>query len=586
MYYLRLLCIVCLALKASYIHPEGTYTKKQFVHICQQAATNDVAFSQFKRNPYYRYFLENVSYEEGLKALEAIRKEYPELLDFSEQFRLNDSLGNPIVYNYDNLGKFSPTTLRYIKIAGDLKREFGDKLNHMHILEIGGGYGGLCKILADICHFASYTILDLPQCNALSRKYLGLMGIKNVHFIDQTAFDQIQKYDLVISNLAFSKMERTEQTIYLEKTIKSSPNGYLTMDLAGDAGDQLSMEELIYELCMADKQGRVLSEKPLMLAENKRLLWKNDNDRRSTKLQKKKYLYPTSVPQNQNAITYSLHSGLFEDILMAYAHAKWIARQYGLPFLYRPFLFSDELRLSELDQHLEGPFHFKKTLTISHISQLLEAPPSTLLVIPTASEINSNKLQKDLNKLKIPIDWDDGEFRRELVECLKQKKTGGTTQPTPSTHTAIHVAVDVRRSSKIYTTTSKFRELDYLLYPPQSYYISEILRVAQIFPDKPLVVYIFTDNPNAQQIAINFAIALQNPNIIFSHTLSHQHTLQALLEDIDAMPTFDCLIKCQSNFSIMAELLCDPQIVVTPLHVNFDGKEPIVDQVEIKFKSL
>lgn len=128
--------------------------QKVFTELCTKAACQDKSFSQFKRDPFFTLFAENTSVEEGLVCLELIRARYPDLLSHMEQFRQNDDLGSPITASFDTIGSISPTTLMYMKILGELRKEFGD-LENMRIIEIGGGYGGQCKIISDLFSFRS-----------------------------------------------------------------------------------------------------------------------------------------------------------------------------------------------------------------------------------------------------------------------------------------------------------------------------------------------------------------------------------------------------------------------------------------------
>lgn len=248
---------------------------KAYSSVCQQAADSDLVFSQFKRNPNYTAFVEHLSYLDGINYLKVIKEEYPDLLKRTDQFRQNDLYGNPQVFNYKEIGKFSPTTLRYVKVAGDLKREFGANLSNMHIVEIGGGYGGQCKILADICDFASYTLIDLPACNALSKKYLELMGIKNVHFIDNTAIHDIGQYDLVISNFAFSEFSPQEQIVYWENVIQPTPNGYMTLNFPHIWPETFTLDDMLAKLLASARQGKIEPEIPQTGGDNQLMLWKS-----------------------------------------------------------------------------------------------------------------------------------------------------------------------------------------------------------------------------------------------------------------------------------------------------------------------
>src|ERR1700686_5317941 len=112
-----------------------------YSEIARRAAQNDRAFAKFKRNPFYCSILEHVSARQGAQYLEQVQKKWPQLIDEIEKFKVNDEVGDPICFTYPRVGQVSPTTLRYLKVACDLRELFGE-LNAFHIAEIGCGYGG------------------------------------------------------------------------------------------------------------------------------------------------------------------------------------------------------------------------------------------------------------------------------------------------------------------------------------------------------------------------------------------------------------------------------------------------------------
>lgn len=207
-----------------------------------------------------------------MEFLNYILTNYEDLVDLFFKFRENDILGNPVVYDYGKYGIFSPTTLRYIKVAGDLRERFGD-LSQMHIVEIGGGYGGQCKIISDMCGFASYTIIDLEGCIALAKKYLELLNVENVYFIKNTDIKNRQKYDLIISNYAFSEIHKREQEEYIKCIIKNSKNGYMIMNFIASF-PTISMNELTTILQKNKMECQVDEEFPNTSPNNLLITWK------------------------------------------------------------------------------------------------------------------------------------------------------------------------------------------------------------------------------------------------------------------------------------------------------------------------
>lgn len=343
--------------------------------ICQQAADNDETFANFKRHPHYRAILEHVTYEEGLEYLLVIREEYPEMLNHLDRFRENDLLGNPYVYNYGSFGSFSPTTLRYIKVAGDLNKRFGDQLSRMHIVEIGGGYGGQCKILSDLCGFASYTIIDLPSASALSKKYLDRLGVKNVYFLNNAELQLNKPYDLVISNYAFSELEGNEQVDYLDEIISATPYGYMTMNYMEPFNQRFTNEELISIFCSYKRQGKFTPEKPITAGPNQIFTWEPAGEKPLSNLKEKiDFDRQKFLTGKKNALSYTFSGGQLGDNLIAYFHAKWLSLKYQLPLVYNGFPHADFLKLSEMDLS-SADYSFDNMYWIQKESQIPSAPP-------------------------------------------------------------------------------------------------------------------------------------------------------------------------------------------------------------------
>lgn len=247
----------------------------QYVEFCLRASQNEEEFKNFKRNPIYRCILEHATYKQGEQYLDTICRNYSPLLSKMEEFKKNDSLGNPVTYHYPSIGKISPTTLQYIKIAGDLNHFFGD-LHKLEVVEIGGGYGGQCFILSKLTGFVHYTIIDLPECLPLAEKFLAKQNIPSVSFLSHQNLDALSQADLVISNFAFSEISYEEQKIYLEKIIKKAPMGYMTINFISKLFgiNCMSEEELVKFLKSCEREVIIMPEQPATGDNNIILIWK------------------------------------------------------------------------------------------------------------------------------------------------------------------------------------------------------------------------------------------------------------------------------------------------------------------------
>jgi hypothetical protein len=244
-----------------------------YVLSVQDAVKNYRSFSKFKQDPHYQNVLEHVDKDLGKTYLDLVRKNNPDLLQKIESFKDNDLVGSPTVYEYDSIGKISPTTLRYIKVASDLKQLFGDEIGD-DFVEIGVGYGGQALINDKVFSIKRYQLLDLAPVLNLVEKYL------ESHILDcayQTSTLNQQSgekaYDLAISNYAFSELPSHLQIKYIEKILSKSKRGYLTMN-SGLNKTKRSIDKLtIEQLKNLLPPFEIFEEQPNTGPENYLIVW-------------------------------------------------------------------------------------------------------------------------------------------------------------------------------------------------------------------------------------------------------------------------------------------------------------------------
>lgn len=237
--------------------------------IVKKSVEDDEMFKIFKSHEWYTPILEHVSEYLGQQYLEKIKSDYPFILKNITKYRTNDSIGSPSTYNYIEIGSMSPTTLRYMKVLGDLSKNFGS-LNDLDIVEIGCGYGGQCKIIMDTYNVNSYTFIDLPSVLELTKKYLSYFGYDMNKFIfkDISNLTENEKYDLFISNYAYTECSENIRDIYLNKIILKSKMGYITSNF-------LSKETMTNEIVNKINNCYITDEVPLTGSNNFIILWDN-----------------------------------------------------------------------------------------------------------------------------------------------------------------------------------------------------------------------------------------------------------------------------------------------------------------------
>ncbi len=250
----------------------STSDTDEYIRFCIEAVESEEVFSRFKIAPVYNVVLEHVSEELGRGYLDVVLEQTPELLEKIEAFRENDRIGSPVIAQYAETGALSPTTVRYMKVASDLKTLFGDELEGARVIEIGGGYGGLCKILSEYFHFQSYTIVDLPEPLLLAKKYLERMGICGISFL--THLDPIPEgeFDLVIANYSFCECTGAMQDKYAKEILSCARRGYITCNPPNLAITP-SKDEMLEKLRRHFIPFREIPERPNLCAPNYILFW-------------------------------------------------------------------------------------------------------------------------------------------------------------------------------------------------------------------------------------------------------------------------------------------------------------------------
>lgn len=242
-----------------------------YPQFCYKAAHDEELFVTFRRHGLCRLVVDSLNYETGLLFEKSINESYPYLLPYFKEICQNDKIGDPITQNFSTIGICAPNTLRYVKIVGDLQKEFGD-LSKLNIVEIGGGYGGQCLILNTITGFSSYTIVDLPECLPLINKYLQNFNLKNYTTIANNLISTL-KSDLVISNYAISEIAREEQLIYLEKIINLAPRGYIIYNDFVSEINSFNLDEFISNISIKNRKINVKKEEPNTYPTNFLITW-------------------------------------------------------------------------------------------------------------------------------------------------------------------------------------------------------------------------------------------------------------------------------------------------------------------------
>jgi len=282
-----------------------------------------------------------------------------------------------------------------------------------------------------------------------------------------------------------------------------------------------------------------------------------------------------SAITSNHAVTYETPGGRLGDQLIAYMHAKWISYLYRIPLIYKPFCYSHDLVLDEKEQWSEASHaqNYKHALKIENLQTIEENTLSDVLFI-TQFFPESNYERKQAKWPIFPINWKDPEFIA-LLRTLIYPKHPTLYQTLPIDR--VSVAAHVRRGGG-FDDPAQYNHWP-LKFPPDNFYIAQIRKIYEVLK-QPLFVYIFTDDPLPSSIAEHYAGALEDIDVIFGYRAEGNSHKTNVLDDLFDMIRYQCLIRPESNYSIVAEKLADYSIVIHPTQCVIQNKQIIITETE------
>jgi len=213
---------------------QGNWVPKFNEPLYQETLKNIVnnkdLFLTFKQNEIYRSVVgcDTMGEDACNILIKEIKEKHEQLLKDVKKFQENDKYGTPITFE-TKIGKFSPNTLRYMVILGEIEKHFGS-FDNKNIIEIGSAYGGQCFIISRRHKFKSYTLIDVPGSIELSKKYLSLLNVENVIHEDTNNVTP-KKSDLVISNFSLTEFDHSGFNFYFDNIIKGAGGFYLLTNI-------------------------------------------------------------------------------------------------------------------------------------------------------------------------------------------------------------------------------------------------------------------------------------------------------------------------------------------------------------------
>lgn len=242
----------------------------EYSQVCLENSLKTPLEWNFKSNSKYQVVLEHLNFNDGLHYINIIKNEFSNFYNNYKSFLIelcyiNDSYGKPITYNYIDFCQCSPTCIRYIYhsllnltyIKNEVVKQ---NENEIDIIEIGGGYGGLCFFMNSLASLfnikiKSYSIFDLYGVKKLQEVYLNSLNIETFRCFSLNENENdyniyLKQNSYLISIYAFSEFSKDIQDIYINNIIKLYvSNGFILWNF-------------IKPYNILDKKGKIEIERP------------------------------------------------------------------------------------------------------------------------------------------------------------------------------------------------------------------------------------------------------------------------------------------------------------------------------------
>ncbi|MGB8366888.1 MAG: hypothetical protein WCD44_00865 [Candidatus Babeliales bacterium] len=301
------------------------------------------------------------------------------------------------------------------------------------------------------------------------------------------------------------------------------------------------------------------------------------------------HFYVVVLAQANQAITNRLCPGRFGDKIVYYAVAKWISHKFTLPFFLKPFEYSSLLRLGKEEKKYSDNMlqKFKDGLQKIKSEQdvIIHAANNVLFEFDKHFYVNGSHRKEDWLRHIIK----DQQFMRKLKYMLYPALSLMQIKlPLNKITVAVHIRKGGGVDKPLYSMQYYANRIEPYAdkqwprkFPPEQYYVDQIKKISHLFDERPLFVYLFTDDENQRQLVNRMKKAVNKSNITFACREKISFHKTYVVEDFYNMAQFDCLIRPDSCFSMAAQLLGNHKVIILPKHAKWEGEKLIIDEVAV-----
>lgn len=273
---------------------------------------------------------------------------------------------------------------------------------------------------------------------------------------------------------------------------------------------------------------------------------------------------------NKSVVFFDKRGGRLGNQLMGMLGAYYCAYKNKLPVCYHPFEYSDQFYFDDYFCEREKIPNRGKIMRVKNIFTPLERKNTVHLF--TKSKIHGLPTDQFF-RLK-----NDARFLKHVRKLFRPKEKIPLIEPPSDCYSvALHVRTgegfdrglssvqifdnkEKRKRVEIPSKTRHFADQDYSMkFPPEQYYIDQLIALEKYLPNEHFYVYLFTDSPDPEALMQRISAQLpENHRMTFDYRREGNRQDRNVLCDFYSMMNFDCLIRPgNSTYSLLVNFIGD-----------------------------
>lgn len=269
----------------------------------------------------------------------------------------------------------------------------------------------------------------------------------------------------------------------------------------------------------------------------------------------------------ESFITYQFSGGRFGDCLISYLHAKWLSYKCEIPFLYKPFAYSNDLVMDKEELWFHPFYTMRYRMVLLSSKRPLPDHNWSIYECPYFPEKDDNEWTEI--PYSFAVDWKDKEFKKIARKMISPIREFNCLIPPDD---RVNIAIHVREGGGF---DANDVNLSYpLKVPPFLFYIEGLLQILPYFQGCPIYCHLFTDALEPEKLAEMIQEKIPSDvDIWFDFRFKENKASANVLEDFFSFFHFDVLIHPYSNYSLVPARIGDFAITYSPEKFLREGKK-------------